>query len=193
MTTYWGNCGSDGSLPAGSITFDSEGGLNVFNKNVVWTANFSGPVTDIELWCRANTGVPVVRLAVYSLDGATKMAEGSSATAIPTDSIAAWRGHTGGGVTSLNNVVSGISYKVDYTMSTNIEVGKVDSAASDASYDLTDYTAGFPSTLPTAAGDVSFTPVVRVGGTDAAAPSAFVQWESMPRPYSVRIETIVIQ
>lgn len=146
--TYFGYTDESGS---GWDSGDS--GYTIWNGNLVFTCPGTGlqNVEEISCYLRLDSGSGNVRLAVYSLDGATKICEGSSEVAVV--GAGSWQGHIGAGNITPNpaQLTGGTSYKIAFTLDSNTVGPKYATGATAGDFiykTVSDYTGGFPAALP---------------------------------------------
>lgn len=178
MTTYFG------LDPTGSSD-NSGGNASIWNISLVLTCPGVGDqeIQELSAYVDNNgAGTPHIRVAIYSADGATRIAQGAAEVTAP--GVRAWTGHLTPADITPNpaTLVGGTSYVLVVTM--DGDVGSEKSTGTDGNYDLVDYTGGFPATWTIGvAGGSSW--CVRCGVDPAGAPALNVDVEPANAVYGV--------
>lgn len=146
--TYFGECDSSGTQPGGLS--HQPAGWTVWNSGRKFACPGSGnqDVQDLSVWIDFATSGIHVRVAVYSDDGSTLMAQGSSAVAV---SALGWQGHlSAGAITQSSPLVGGTNYRLIASSDGNAEwYYVVTGSANDNQFvNALDETAGYPGTAP---------------------------------------------
>ncbi len=155
-TLYFGNVANTaGDLPGGTGHVGGGQSYTAWNYNKVYTCPGSGnqDIQDISSYCDFGGGTAKIRLAVYSSDGTTLMAESSGDITVGSGDGAAWKGSLSAGViTQYHQLVGGTNYRIIVSPKAG---GNIDQyytsagyTADDHRFNTTDYTAGFPATAP---------------------------------------------
>jgi hypothetical protein len=156
MTTYFGLCDTSGNITGDNYDDSTSTATAFWNYNETWTCPSSGnqTVKEISCYCRPSTSANI-RLAIYSADGNTKICEGTAEVAI-TGGANSWQGHMTQASITPNpaTLVGGTAYKLVAATDANINMRAKDGNPTyPGKYELTDYTDGFPSSLPTGTQD----------------------------------------
>ncbi len=163
MPTYFGNTDTSG------ISDITMGTCVDWNGSQVFTCPGSGNQTIKELsaYVKKDTNGGNMRMAVYSLDGSTKIVEGTAEVAV-TDTNYGWVGHLIQSDMTPNpaTLVGGTDYKIAITSdggSNNMLIGYKAGASGVCVYRGYDYTGGFPATLPDAPANDTSNILIRCG------------------------------
>jgi hypothetical protein len=148
--TYFGNVDSSGN-PLYSSTTNTGGVVTGWNygTETEFTCPGSGSqlVKYLQVMCNSSLGAAHSRLAIYSSDGATLIAQGSAEFSI-TGGSDAWQGHTW--TTGFPVLTGGTKYRIAVCADGDVQTTHArDSYPSNCGYyDTVDRTGGFSEPLP---------------------------------------------
>lgn len=153
MLTYFGVCDSDGDT-IGNTSDNNSGDIIFWNdgNSLVFTCPGTGNqvVKEISAHILASDVGSLVRCAIYSADGNTKICEGSAGASIGL--TGAWCGHlTQADITpNPTTLVGGTTYRITFAQQGNGNGVYTETAVSGGGlYKWVDYvTGGWPSALP---------------------------------------------
>ena len=177
--TYFGVCNSDGTPLIANPNQDFDGSPFLYYNGDAYVCPGSGNqvVQDLTVYCYGNLDV---RLGIYSSDGTTLIAEGTSAVTIigSDDSVWRWQGHIGqanikaAGTSNPAILVGGTSYKLAVADNAGdpspwIRIGMLGSGTPH--YEIShNYISGMPSSITTYDYEYGNGEFMRVGVSPAA-------------------------
>jgi hypothetical protein len=171
MTTYFGECQSDGSLIGAVAGYDYGGPAYVGNVGITYTAPGSGTQTieSLGIYARSGGTSGDIRCALYN-DDLSLRCQWDAALAI-SDDTPSWRDKATANLTGTTTVVGGLNYHFYYTLgASNYPQPAYNTGnAGDWKWEAGEYLSGFPSTMTEPAGGNSAGRIIMRCGVTVAS------------------------
>lgn len=173
MTTYFGECNSDGSLHQSVAGYDYGGPNHIASFNATYQCPGSGTIdiTSLGIYARSGGTAGDIRLAIYDTSW-NLICQWTNALSV-SDDTPAWRDVVAADMTGTKTLTGGTSYRIAYSMATDYpRIGyHTEFLSGDWKYEAGDYSAGgFPASLSEPNdGSTAGRMFVRVGLQDGGA------------------------
>jgi hypothetical protein len=149
MTTYFGECQSDGSLIGAVAGYDYGGVACIGNVGITYTAPGSGVqnIDSLGIYARSGGTSGDIRCALYN-DDLSLRCQWDAALTI-SDDTPSWRDFATADLTGTTTVVGGQNYHFYYTLGSGNypQIGYNTGSANDWKYGVDNYLSGFPASV----------------------------------------------